>query len=289
MLVISRRENEKFLFPNLGITIQLIKVKGKVARIGIEAPPHVRILREEVLDDQQDEHFQTDAGAGRESCEPLSEPGPTAVSESSAQYRNSNLECERKHRLKAIELSLQVAKQRIEAGQIDGLNGMLERILVDLRKLDGDTGHAAFTDSNFKNELRTHDALIRGDRNTKLALVVEDNANEQSLLGAILEHRGFDVVMVEDGHTALKYLRNTLRMPDVVLLDVDTSLEEGNQTVSEIRSDSSLRGLTVIAVCDNDLDETKSAILRQGFDRRITKPVDCKRLVEDIQELHSAP
>ena len=48
MLVISRRENERFLFPNLGITIQVIKVAGKVAKIGIDAPREIRVLRTEI-------------------------------------------------------------------------------------------------------------------------------------------------------------------------------------------------------------------------------------------------
>ena len=48
MLVISRRENERFVFPNLGIAIQVIKVAGKAAKIGVEAPREIRVLREEL-------------------------------------------------------------------------------------------------------------------------------------------------------------------------------------------------------------------------------------------------
>jgi carbon storage regulator CsrA len=49
MLVLSRRLHEKVLFPNLGITIQVVSVQSGVVRIGIEAPPAVRVLREELL------------------------------------------------------------------------------------------------------------------------------------------------------------------------------------------------------------------------------------------------
>ena len=50
MLVLSRREGEKIVIPDLGITIELVRLQGNTAKLGIEAPRHVKILREEVAD-----------------------------------------------------------------------------------------------------------------------------------------------------------------------------------------------------------------------------------------------
>lgn len=49
MLVLSRRLNEKIVIPGLNITIEVVAVKPGVVRIGIEAPPDVKVFREEVL------------------------------------------------------------------------------------------------------------------------------------------------------------------------------------------------------------------------------------------------
>ncbi len=49
MLVLSRRLKEKIVFPDLNITVQVLSVKGRAIRLGIEAPRHVSIHREEVL------------------------------------------------------------------------------------------------------------------------------------------------------------------------------------------------------------------------------------------------
>jgi carbon storage regulator CsrA len=49
MLVLSRRLNEKVVFPTLGVTVQVVSVKPGVVRLGIEAPSGVRVLREELL------------------------------------------------------------------------------------------------------------------------------------------------------------------------------------------------------------------------------------------------
>jgi carbon storage regulator CsrA len=50
MLVLSRRVDEKILLPDLETSIQVVHIRGGVVRLGIEAPPEVRVLREEVKD-----------------------------------------------------------------------------------------------------------------------------------------------------------------------------------------------------------------------------------------------
>lgn len=48
MLVLSRRCNETIVFPELGITVEVLRVKGNTVRLGIKAPDSVRILRGEL-------------------------------------------------------------------------------------------------------------------------------------------------------------------------------------------------------------------------------------------------
>lgn len=50
MLVLSRRAQQEILFPNLGIRINVLKVQGKLVKLGIEAPPEVSVLRQELND-----------------------------------------------------------------------------------------------------------------------------------------------------------------------------------------------------------------------------------------------
>jgi carbon storage regulator CsrA len=48
MLVLSRRSDEKIVFPGLGITVKILQIKGHQVKIGIDAPPAVVILRQEL-------------------------------------------------------------------------------------------------------------------------------------------------------------------------------------------------------------------------------------------------
>jgi carbon storage regulator CsrA len=49
MLVLSRKPDEKLMI-GADITIKVLSVRGGVVKLGIEAPPHVRILRGELPD-----------------------------------------------------------------------------------------------------------------------------------------------------------------------------------------------------------------------------------------------
>ncbi|MCS6851500.1 MAG: response regulator [Gemmataceae bacterium] len=49
MLVLSRRPGQRVVFPTVDVSVQVVEVKGSAVRLGIEAPPHVAVLREELL------------------------------------------------------------------------------------------------------------------------------------------------------------------------------------------------------------------------------------------------
>jgi carbon storage regulator CsrA len=49
VLVIARQTNERLLIGD-GIMIEIREVRGNQIRIGIEAPPEVKVLREELVE-----------------------------------------------------------------------------------------------------------------------------------------------------------------------------------------------------------------------------------------------
>lgn len=53
MLVLSRRSGERLVLIMGGrkATIELLAVSGNRARVGIDAPRHIKVVREEVLDE----------------------------------------------------------------------------------------------------------------------------------------------------------------------------------------------------------------------------------------------
>lgn len=50
MLVLSRQTNEKIVFPQLAISVEVLRIGENAVRLGVEAPREVRILRDELVD-----------------------------------------------------------------------------------------------------------------------------------------------------------------------------------------------------------------------------------------------
>ena len=268
MLVISRRENERFLFPNLGIAIQVIKVAGRAAKIGVEAPREIRVLREELVDESDINQLPA-VFAGLESALP------------------KNLKHDFRNRLNPISLGIQVVQQLIEKGRVDEIEPVLNKVVNSLKKLDGD-----LVDEDGKASASQRLAQVLADTkldDEKLALVVDDNANERSLMTALLELSGYSVVVVEDGQAALDYLEQSFQVPDFVLLDMNMPRKNGAETIVEIRRNPDLKALRVFAVSGSDQDEMNVPVGPEGVNRWFTKPLDARQLVVEMdRELQSA-
>jgi carbon storage regulator len=56
MLVLSRKEGDEILLPELDIVVRILKVRGKAVSVGIEAPRGIRIVRSELESRSYEEH-----------------------------------------------------------------------------------------------------------------------------------------------------------------------------------------------------------------------------------------
>jgi carbon storage regulator len=54
MLVLSRKLNEKIVIDG-GIVVTVVKIEGGQVRIGIDAPDHIKVFREEIIKKPTDE------------------------------------------------------------------------------------------------------------------------------------------------------------------------------------------------------------------------------------------
>ncbi len=50
MLVLSRGNRERIVFPTLGISIEILQIAGSRVRVGIDAPTDIPVHRSEVAD-----------------------------------------------------------------------------------------------------------------------------------------------------------------------------------------------------------------------------------------------
>jgi carbon storage regulator CsrA len=253
MLVLSRRPNDKILFPSINATVQIVSVKGATVRLGIEAPPEVAILREEL---------QNRAEKGRANFPPVE----------TAEARLRELRHLVRNRLNVTSIGLGLLRQQARAGRSDDLERTVSKMEEEMqmlrRRLESD---AAKTPSSPPQPVRK----------VRRALLVEDDQNERELLAGFLRWSGFEVDTAGDGCDALDHLRTGQR-PDVVLLDMGLPRCDGATTAREIRRDPACAGLKIFAVSGHSADEYDVDQGPGGIDRWFSKPIDPVQLLREL-------
>ena len=92
---------------------------------------------------------------------------------------------------------------------------------------------------------RSAASRLLGDARLRV-LVVEDNDDIARLMTLLLQHNGFDVRTLFDGHPVLATAR-TFR-PHFILLDIGLPGLDGYQVAKQLRGDSDLNDMVIIAV-----------------------------------------
>jgi carbon storage regulator CsrA len=249
MLVLTRRETEKILLPDVGVTVELMSVSGNRARLGISAPPTIRILREEVAAHEKALDQATARG--------------TIPREFAHTMRN---------RLNAAVLGVEMLRLQLAAGDTVAAEEPLEKVVSELRALA----------TMLQSDTSTTPARVTTKvRRPWKALLVEDNANESNLLAGYLRMTGFQVDTAGDGADALDYLHSHDR-PDVVLLDMLMPRCDGPTTIGRIRRDPNLEGMKIYAVSGTSPKRFDVQTGPGGVDRWFSKPVDPRELVRQI-------
>jgi CheY-like chemotaxis protein len=113
-------------------------------------------------------------------------------------------------------------------------------------------------------------------------LVVEDNEANQDLFAFILRYAGYAVDVASDGVQGMDAMRNA--KPDLVLCDVQMPVLDGYQVLEQVRADTALRDITIVALTAYSMPDDREKVVSAGFDGYITKPIEVERFVAQIEE-----
>jgi carbon storage regulator CsrA len=263
MLVLSRKPTQRLVFPTLNTAIQVLEIRRGMVRLGIEAPPDVTVLREEVL-----------ARPAERIPEPPRAPEPTpdrGITEAFGRQL-----CDR---LKTTGMGLGLLRLQLEAGLTEEAQQTLAQIQEDFQILrygaEGEIAGPAVPPPAKPSRLRK-------------ALLVEDDRNERELLAGFLRQSGLNVDTAGDGSDALDYLGRHAR-PDVVLLDMGLPRVDGPTTVREIRRNPALTGIRIFGVTGHLPEEFGLELGPRGIDGWFQKPLDPMALLQQLNEELEAP
>lgn len=118
-------------------------------------------------------------------------------------------------------------------------------------------------------------------------LLVEDNEQNRYLATFLLEHHGYRVVAVPDGHAAIAAAEAL--QPSLVLLDIQLPTMDGYAVARVLRAMPTLRNTPIVAVTSYAMPGDRERALEAGCSGYIEKPIDPDTFVETLVRLGLPP
>jgi CheY-like chemotaxis protein len=121
---------------------------------------------------------------------------------------------------------------------------------------------------------------------SSLILVVDDNEAGQLLVCTVLELEGFRVDSAGSSEQVLEQLN--LRMPDLILMDVQLPGQDGLSLTRKLKADPATAAIPIVALTAHAMARDREQALAAGCAGYISKPIDTRTLGDQIRELLSA-
>ncbi len=118
---------------------------------------------------------------------------------------------------------------------------------------------------------------------TKRVLVVEDNELNLKLFCDLLRAHGFSAEPVSDGREAVAKAREIA--PDLVVMDIQMPHVTGLELIREMKVDSRLRAIPIMAVTAYAGREDEERIRAAGANAYVSKPISLARFMAEVRAL----
>jgi two-component system, cell cycle response regulator DivK len=112
-------------------------------------------------------------------------------------------------------------------------------------------------------------------------LAVEDNEANRMLIQAVLESRGYGVILASSATEALASIAR--QRPDLILMDVQLPGQDGLALTRPLKADPDLASIPVVAITAHAMASDRQLCLEAGCIGYIAKPFNTRTLGAEIQ------
>ncbi|WP_341528443.1 ATP-binding protein [Nostoc sp. UHCC 0302] len=120
-----------------------------------------------------------------------------------------------------------------------------------------------------------------------LILLAEDNEANILTISQYLEAYGYRIVLANNGEEAVEIAKS--QRPNLILMDVQMPEMDGLEATRQIRADTDIAHIPIIALTSFAMRADREQILTVGVDSYMAKPVSLKELVAEIAKYLSNP
>lgn len=174
-----------------------------------------------------------------------------------------------------------------------GLGVAICKRLIELMgsrlEIDSELGRGSCFAFSWRAELATapqvspprSDAVSSVDYANRSVLLVEDNKVNQMLMLAVLRKMGITPSLAENGAQAVTQLCEQAQRYDLILMDINMPIMDGEQATQRIRDFERVQGFAptpIVALTANVLKGDRERYLTMGLDDVLAKPIDMSKL-----------
>lgn len=114
-------------------------------------------------------------------------------------------------------------------------------------------------------------------------LVVDDNPTNLKLVSDVLEFEGYHILKAVDAEEAQVVLDHNL--PDLILMDIALPGMDGLTLTRKLKADERTRNIHIVALTAFAMKGDDEKVRNAGCDGYITKPIDTRKLPEQVADL----
>jgi carbon storage regulator CsrA len=243
LLILGRRNNQSIVFPNCGITVRILDVNGRVAKIGIEAPRSVEIMRGELA-------------LASQSSQATAIPTPVKYEQKVAPESEQPV-LQLSQRLAEIKAGLHQFQQRRADGDEEGADRVLEELLNEIAVLDADWLRDSTEPSRQSQHARQEfvsESLADYQTTTLVApiqvLVVHEQSDAIGFSMPAGTFHGCQVCAVNDIKLALQAVFSNDRL-DYVVCNASAEAFDGLELVRTMRADRRMDDTKIFMTSDS--------------------------------------
>ncbi|MCX8110634.1 MAG: response regulator [Syntrophorhabdaceae bacterium] len=115
----------------------------------------------------------------------------------------------------------------------------------------------------------------------KKILVIEDNEQNLYLLKFILEKHGYEVIVAVDGQEGIE--KTVSERPDLILLDIQLPVMDGHAVARQLRKNSQLDNIPIIAVTSYAMTGDREKAIESGCNGYIEKPINPDTFIQQVE------
>ncbi len=114
-------------------------------------------------------------------------------------------------------------------------------------------------------------------------LVVEDDPVAARFITSLLEGKGYEVIVAEDGERAFELA--VKQHPSLIVSDIVMPYRDGFEVIKAIRRDPTLSRIPIVVVSMRDREEDIVRGLESGADDYVVKPFNARELLARVRKL----